>query len=563
LAGPAAAEGASAARLRIHDALVGRGFVRKSDKPGSHRYEGAFAIGESSVPIVVIVDDLEFVRYPYIGIMQGWQSNGRKLPHVLGPGGIICYYAAGAVVLDRYDPGGTILQCLHQAEKVLRDALAGRSDDDFAEEFRTYWGGTWQLSDLPVRYHGKGTFHVVKLSDDNSMPVLSTGESWLLDRPGSHPSPKGGEPVHVVAVNESLTLDPFAPWPPQDLAAVASWLNWIDPRLVDDLDAALMLGTFPGGTLALSAPNGVFSIRIALPDRFHKPEFLNSRRKSLPKLLRGMAKQVKVERSMTVAADLDYIYGRNLGSMKGLAGKRILQIGCGTIGSFLAQQLAQSGAGTGGGLLKLVDQDRLQPSNLGRHLLGVPHLNLNKAIASAAFLNELLPGAGVEGEDADALALTDFDRFDLVIDATGEEALSLALNQRAVDRRPHGPDHLFVWLKGNGALAQAILVGDPTKACFKCLKTDLSGQPRFRDLRPEVEVEVGRIQACGDAEFIPFPVSRPVSAAAMACDMVLDWANGIGGDRFRNITFDARKAFHISNSSPGPTARCPACGMTH
>jgi molybdopterin/thiamine biosynthesis adenylyltransferase len=270
-----------------------------------------------------------------------------------------------------------------------------------------------------------------------------------------------------------------------------------------------------------------------------------------------------VERSTTVASDLDYIYGRNLGSMKSLAGTRILQIGCGTIGGFLAQQLAQSGAGMGGGRFKLVDSDVLQPSNLGRHLLGVPHLSQNKAVACAKFLNTLLPGAEIEGVEDDALAQDDLDRFDLVIDATGEESLSLALNQRAVDRRPKGPDHLFVWLLGNGAIAQAILVGNPEKACLKCLKPELAGQPRFRALRPGIEVEIGSIQACGDADFVPFPVSRPVSAAAMACEMALDWANGGRGDRFRNITFDHRQAFEIANSSPDRSGRCPACGTTH
>lgn len=558
------ADDAAEARRLLHDALIGRGFRRTPAKPGTNYYEGEFSIGEGSVPIFVLADDLEFVSYPTIGIMPGWKSDGRRLPHVLGPGGIICYYAAGAVVLDRYDPGGTILQCLTQAERVLRDALAGRLDADFAGEFRSYWGGTWELSDLPIRFGGVGRFHTVRLAGgDDKMPVLSTGKSWLLDRPGSRPMPKGGEPVHIVTIDEPLTLNPFAPWPPQDLAGVIDWLKWFDPRLVDELDKALRLGSLSTSTLAIRAPNGVFSLRVTVPARMRTTELLANRRKSLPRLLHGMAKEVKVERSRSVAADLGYIYGRNLGSMKGLAGKRILQIGCGTIGSFLAQQLAQSGAGIGGGRLKLVDEDVLQPSNLGRHLLGVPHLSQNKAVACADFLNMLLPGAEIEGTEADALTLTDLDRFDLVIDATGEEVLSLALNQRAVSRQPNGPDHLFVWLLGNGAIAQAILVGDPTKACLKCLKPELAGQPRFRALRPDVDVEIGRIHACGDADFVPFPVSRSVSAAAMACDMVLDWANSVHSDRFRNITFDRGKAFEIANSSPGPTARCPACGTSH
>lgn len=52
--------------------------------------------------------------------------------------------------------------------------------------------------------------------------------------------------------------------------------------------------------------------------------------------------------------------------MKNLAGKRILLSGCGAVGGFLAQQLAQIGAGAPGGKLMLVDDDTLQGANLGR-----------------------------------------------------------------------------------------------------------------------------------------------------------------------------------------------------
>jgi tRNA A37 threonylcarbamoyladenosine dehydratase len=130
-----------------------------------------------------------------------------------------------------------------------------------------------------------------------------------------------------------------------------------------------------------------------------------------------------------------------MGTMENLAGKRILLIGCGTIGSFLAQQLTQCGCGRAGGRLDLVDDDVLRPANLGRHLLGVPYLNRNKAEGCAS---------------------------------------NLVINE-----------------------------------------------------------------GCGDAQYASFPVTRSVAAAAMACDLVLDWANGSPGNRFRSLTFDPNAAFPI------------------
>ena len=55
--------------------------------------------------------------------------------------------------------------------------------------------------------------------------------------------------------------------------------------------------------------------------------------------------------------------------------------------------------------------------------------------------------------------------FDLVIDATGEEALSVALDHFAVSHRPDFPPTLHTWIVGNGGAAQALLCDGPDHAC--------------------------------------------------------------------------------------------------
>ncbi len=552
---------ADGAQARIHDALTHRGFVADFSVPGRNRYVGVIDRGSLDVPVWVDVTDLDFVDLPVIGVDQTFRLP-RSLPH-LGPNREICYFAKGTVVPDRYDPGGAMLMCLDRAEKVLRDAIRGRSNADFADEFGAYWHATPMLLDLPEGYVGPATAYFIVLGGENSMTrVLALKSTWALKM---HKGPQNvirvTEPALVVATNRPLTLDPSGPWPPMDLAGLNRWLEYTAPEHVGVLER--FMGSISGKSaiLAISTSNGTYGCGIKVPKPFCTTEFLTTRRVSLPGLLKKHAASIIIERYAFEEASLSYIYGRNMGSRMNLTGKKILLIGCGTIGSFLAQQLAQSGAGAGAGYLTLADPDTLKTANLGRHLLGVPYLDRNKAEACAEFLNAQLPSLAIEAHASDARKMrTPLSAFDIVIDATGEEALSLALNARAVGRRPQSPPHVFVWLLGNGAAAQAILTGEADKACLKCLKPALHGEPRFRVLRDPGKMEIGSNLACSDPHYIPFPVSRSVVAAAMACDLVLDWANGKPGHRLRNHIFDLKAAFQSASTSPAPSKACPECG---
>ncbi|MEF2549084.1 ThiF family adenylyltransferase [Aurantimonas sp. E1-2-R+4] len=543
----------------MHDALVGRGFHRVP-RGGRDIYKGTLDIASGEVPVTLLVPDLDFLTMPLIRIAESWVGPNRRLPH-LGPTRLVCYYAQGSVILDRYDPGGTVIQCIECAERVLDAAVAGRSDADFGAEFDVYWSSRWMLSDLPSGYSGPAAITYPRLSADNEpTPVLVAGQSWTRERDPPRRADGFEETALVVSLAAPLTIDPERTWPPADYGQLVDWLRWTDPELPRRLDEALATGTHHQATLAIRATNGVFACRIGVPEPMRTPEFLVNRRPTLARNLRRATGEVAVERITADAANLDYVYGRNLGSRGGLVGRSVAVIGCGTIGGFLAQQLAQCGAGIDGGRLLLVDTDDLRTANLGRHLLGVPFLHRNKAAACATFLNAMLPGAKVEWSNKDALDLPELGRFDLVVDATGEEALSIALNQAAVNRRPSGPAHLFVWLMGNGIAAQCLLVDeDADMACLKCLKPELAGEPRFPVLRPGVETEIGRVEACADADFVTFPVSRSVVAAALACDLALDWASGSPGHRYRSHTFEPDKAFEVADSNPQATDRCPAC----
>lgn len=552
-------------RRRVHDALTQRGFTRDWSADRAV-YVGTLDPTVLAVPVRIDVTDLDFISAPPIYLGEEYRVTGRRLPHLLGETRSLCYYAKGSVVLDRYDPGGTVLQCLEQADIVLRKAVRGSSDIDFANEFQAYWSSLFVLVDLPAN-----STEVVKVrylnlrADDEPTGVICAIGSWLVEAHlANRSSLPPGEDCTVISTGAALSVNPNADWPPENLRDLNAWLGWIDPSLRGILEKSFSTGGHPTRWVAIRAANGTFILSATLPPMLRTDEFQKSRRAKLPSVIARIPEKIPIQRTLGLPADVDYIFSRNMGNMANLSGKRILLIGAGTIGGFLAHQLAQSGAGAIDGRLTIVDKDELRTANLGRHLLGIPYINRNKAHGCCEFIKQQLPMLTVDSYSEDALDLLTASSipYDLIIDATGEEAFSLAVNERSVRHRETWPPVLFGYLVGNGAMAQALFTGESGHACLKCLKPRLSGPSRFPTMRAGVEVTTAENMECADPRYIPYPVTRSVVAASLICEMALGWARGSIGHRFRSHLFDPSQALIVKDGNPTVSRDCPACSPT-
>ena len=556
------------ARQEIATALKQRGFKRDWTHPAHLRFRGNLDTSGLDIPASVEISDLDFVNIPVVRIEPGGIKSKNMIPHLSGGDDQLCYLDPRSTVLDRYDPGGTVLRCVDLAEKVLGDAVRGRLNDDFAEEFANYWSPTTLLVDLPVQVDGEAEIFWVALNegDKDGTPILARKGKLARSFRDTHERSRGyrakpnSEACWVVTVDRQLGSDPNSSVPPRDLGQLIAFLK---ACATSDavVDQAIRGGKGLSRWIAIRAPNAFCLSRIKIPQRFDTQEFMKSRRQSLPHVLKSETTKVPLERWRGVPIDADFLYGRNLGGLKSLAEKKVGLIGCGTIGGFLALQLAQSGAGSKTGRLVLFDNQILTPSNLGRHLLGLPYLGRSKAEGCADLICKQLPFLDVEARPIDIQRyFNTLDEFDLIIDATGEEALSIALNDFAVGKRRGFPPIVYAWIVGNGGSAQAILCDGPEHACYKCSKPELAKQPRVRVSRRESGAELRRMGACGDGLFAPFPVSASMAAASLALDLVLGWNSGRPGSRLRTRLLDPAQSIAAKDTTLAPSVACPACG---
>lgn len=103
---------------------------------------------------------------------------------------------------------------------------------------------------------------------------------------------------------------------------------------------------------------------------------------------------------------------RNPKERVALAGETVSVIGCGSVGSAVADMLVRAGAGR----IVLVDPEALAIENVGRHVLTARDVGRPKAVALAAHLREINPDLNVEARvelftDAEGLLVACVDSY--------------------------------------------------------------------------------------------------------------------------------------------------------
>ena len=147
-----------------------------------------------------------------------------------------------------------------------------------------------------------------------------------------------------------------------------------------------------------------------------------------------------------------------------LSQARVLVVGCGALGGALAQSMVRSGVG----LVRIVDRDVVEESNLPRQVLFEPvDIGQPKALVAARALARVGGPARIEPHvrhlDGELLRELGQD-VDLVLDGTDNLATRYLINDFAVERGS-------AWIYGGvvGSSGLVFPVAPPVGACLRCL----------------------------------------------------------------------------------------------
>jgi molybdopterin/thiamine biosynthesis adenylyltransferase len=518
------------------------GFNRCEEQLGSAYLliEGALNTRFGDVPRLALIDR-SFQTFPDVQLTPVPGSLLPIAPHV-GAGGFLCYIAKATAVVDIFDPIGQTLAALEQAARVLDQIMAGERVDDLAEEFFAYWPGIPFYADVDSRQSGEGI-----LLEGGGTYAISDNPDRTMAKLAHLPGKLRQLPITVDRVTTRVVPRPTPDaWPPKTVRDLLVWQGRLDDACRRKVEARVAKAYRKGWEFALVVVDSP-----SMPYAFATSGLQNiprgsSRDQRLP------IYDVEILPLQLIRIDDAYVTQRNIPGQTTLAGKRIAMVGCGTIGGYLGEMLAKAGAGTAGGELMMVDNQILEPGNLGRHRLGANKTFLPKATSIADEIKRVMPSSNVHPINFDAREVN-LEGFDLLIDATGEQALGQWLAARHSQKTPL----LHVWIEGAGVAVRSYIGTHASEGCYRCL-CDYEYHGDFMAIEGGIE-PIFAGEGC-EGPYVPFSASVSMQAAALGLDATMAWFGRKNWPGLSTRVLDRNYECATADCSVLRRPGCPACG---
>lgn len=205
-----------------------------------------------------------------------------------------------------------------------------------------------------------------------------------------------------------------------------------------------------------------------------------------------------------------------------LLGKHIVVLGCGAVGSVVADSLASTGVGR----LTLVDGDNYSEDNVFRHIIDPSLIDLPKVVGLGFELKRRYPGIQVT-EVADWaqewLKTADFSKIDGVVFAFGLPTLERSFCRAIRGKANGGLPLLFTWLEPLDLGGHSVVTWTEGPGCLDCLYRDEEGyeslQGRTAFLEPNQAVSKN-LTGCSSI-FVPYGALQSRRTALMAAEHLL------------------------------------------
>lgn len=396
--------------------------------------------------------------------------------------GKICLTDEASLLLDTSKPVQLIIECIKLAENVLNlSPNHPQYQKELEKEFLSYWGlqkQNFSIQSIVSIPNHQSIMEVPLFRSKNSYvlaPSLSDANCFICDYLGLPPIDAVKNNVQsawVIRLKDSA--HPLSPFDNYDWSSIIRYIkNNTDQEIRQKfwemtsvpVKKKILWIIFVVPSICRKDGDVVFGI-IVFFDSIHKLPIKVSLSKSVA--------QVNVIRH-----DYDFLLSR-CGSTPSLKAKKVLLLGCGSIGGFLANNLCQMGITQ----LDLLDKDTFSINNVYRHFMGFEAIKQGNISYKADLLGEVLlkkyafldiDSLNYIDRSVEKVLLDNPDRmtqYDLIISALGEPTLNLAINDILVQNNINVP-FIVCFNEPYGIGGHIITTNLGHDSCLRCFYSDL------------------------------------------------------------------------------------------
>ncbi len=471
----------------------------------------------------------------YIGIPINWEQelfdiyieNYKEFPYIphVDIKGKLCLFDLEGVLIDN-DFVGLLYQCIDRAVLIISDGLNRKNQIDFIQEFDAYWEQLKEHQIIKCVIPNEKKSQKIKFVDsisnhkksDNNInnikrfknsvafaaPDMDSFSTWQI---------KGTRQNGVyfyLEPNEYI-------YPPDPRNKIKlEYFNNLLKFCIADKDLKIK---------TKNMRNTVFIFEIKQPngDRVCIGVLLKNVILDLKDGVYQINNVKKIEMYPLIVTRLDkkHLMSRT-SDVYCLNKKKILLIGCGSIGSYLANELIRAGFED----ITFIDNDILKEENIFRHLLGAEYVGMYKAEALVKYFKKNIPCLKLNSICESMQALISeheviLKDYDMIISATGNHNINRFLNKEIYGKGINIPV-VYAWNEPLDIGCHAAVIQYKYKGCYECFLDRTSTTDELFDATAYCEREqkiIKKIAGCSSS-FIPYGSTVSLKSALLCMDLI-------------------------------------------
>lgn len=457
------------------------------------------------------------------------------IPHV-DTKGKLCLFDLEGCLIDG-DLKGVIFQSINRTIEIISAGVKGLNKEDFIKEYELYW---MQLDNIKrakviyplekkvnlLKYIGADTQRKKGESSIKYRDRLKKTEMLVFQSTVQLDCYKNRNGTQKNCIYYPIFADKNILPPDPRLPLQVDYINMILSKgSVKDLKVLFKkLGREKIIFFEIKQPNGIYNcFGIGIKDGIWIEEKLVSYSELYP---------IYVTR-----IDKKFLMGRV--DNNDMQNKKILLIGCGSIGGYIADSLSKAGIEN----IMLVDDDMLKEENIFRHLLGMQYVSMYKCVALAEYLKRNIPDIKVQTHVKDIQSAVkdeeiDLNEYDIIISAVGNHNVNLWLNRYVIKNEINVPI-IYAWNEVYGIGNHVAYIDRSKYGCYQCFFARDDETDELYDRNSyclQGQVVVSADASCGTS-YIPYGATVSQKTALMCVELL---SKVFRGDLEENIIISSK-----------------------